>query len=114
MQNISLKGLSIAPSSFGRAAKGTDVEKNMHIPFVSSLHLMAKHNYFSRGKLLCSRESLSNFWIKWPYLVFSCKWCNTTLNLIIACLSKLLCNVKFSQMALEGQQRSAVNTFHNN
>ena len=114
MQNISLKGLSIALSSFGRAVKGSDVEKNMHIPFVPSLYLMAKHNYFSRSKLLCSRESLSNFWIKWPYLVFSCKWCHSTLNLIIACLSKLLCNVKFSQTALEGQQRSAVNTFHNN
>lgn len=61
MQNISLKGLSVAPSSFDRAAKGSDVEKNTHIPFVPSLHLMAKHNYFSRGKLLCSPESLSNF-----------------------------------------------------
>lgn len=114
MQSISLKGLSIAPSSFGGAAKGSDVEKNMHIPFVSSLHLMAKHNYFSRDKLLCSQESLSNFCIKWLYFVFSCKWCHSTLNLIIACLSKLLCNVKFSPMAQEGQQRSALNTFHNN
>lgn len=114
MQSISLKGISIAPSSFGRAAKGSDVEKNMHIPFVSSLRVTAKHNNFSRGKLSCSLESLSNFWIKWPYLVFSCKWCHSTLNLIITCLSKLLCNVKFSPMALEGQQRSAVNTFYNN
>lgn len=58
MQNISLKGHLIAPSSFGRAVKGSDVEKNMNIPFVSSLHLAEKHNCFSRGKILCSPESL--------------------------------------------------------